>query len=189
MQHSVRCLPCGVRYACLNGWSTPSPQGPAVHLPALHRPSLAAAAYSSADCIRRSGCVCATVSAPRTGTALDGVQAALTEMNGEDLPRQNGKPFADVAREFVRAWHGLGFELHVCTSAECLGAPVIDEAGVLEYEPGTILNMVAQRPNSPTLNDAQASLGDLPPRADARCTGAPRGLCGGAAAPHWQGRG
>eukprot|EP00892_Ulva_mutabilis_P003094 jgi/Ulvmu1/12786/UM097_0013.1 len=105
------------------------------------------------------------------GTALESVQAALTELNGADLPKQTGLPFKEVAQQYLAAWAALGFQLHVCTSAECLQAPVLDPAVVLAYERGTIVNMVAQRPNSPTLSPARVDLDNLPPRADADCTG------------------
>ena len=108
------------------------------------------------------------------GTALNDVQAALAELNGIELPKQNSKPFQEIAREYLRAWNSLGFQMHVCNSADCLDAPVTDTAAILDFDPNTIINMVAQRPESPTLRDPEVSLDKLPPRADVNCTGLPR---------------
>lgn len=112
------------------------------------------------------------------GTALDGVQAALTEVNGIELPKQSGLPYANITEQYMQSWHDLGFDLHVCPAAAaatttCLDAPVSLTDAVIAHGPDSIVNIMIQRPAFSARFRPTLSLDDLPPRADASCSGAP----------------
>eukprot|EP00892_Ulva_mutabilis_P000857 jgi/Ulvmu1/10772/UM069_0006.1 len=108
------------------------------------------------------------------GTALDSVQAALTEVNGIELPKQNGMPFAEITQQYMEAWRALGFALHACggeaAGGTCLDAPVSPIDAIVSKAPNTIINIMIQRPAFTAVAQPRLTL-DLPPRADADCTG------------------
>lgn len=117
------------------------------------------------------------------GTALDGVQAALTEINGVELPKQNNETFEAITTQYLQQWKDLGFEPHVCAGTpQCLDAPVSDVSVLIAAGPASITNLMVQRPGGATLPNFTLTLEDLPPRADASCDGAcpshPASLCG-----------
>lgn len=120
--------------------------------------------------------VCRSISREHAGTALDDVQAALTEVNGIELPKQNNATFEAITQQFLQTWLDLGFRLHLCAGTPlCLDAPVAEPATVLAglgtAGPSSIINLMVQRPGGSTLPNITLTLDDLPPRADATCTG------------------
>lgn len=101
------------------------------------------------------------------------MQAALTEINGLELAKQNDKPFAEVAGEYLQSWQDLGFGVHACGKTPlCLDAPVVTPDAVIGGGTDSLVNVMLQRPGGATLPPARPPAQPLAPRADEHCTGA-----------------
>lgn len=84
------------------------------------------------------------------GAALNGTLTAATEINSDQLPKQSGRPYEEVVREYLDAWQELGFEMHVCqgkgTWKPCMDKPVSSTDTVLARAEASIIDVVMQRP-------------------------------------------
>ena len=101
------------------------------------------------------------------------MQAALTEINGLELAKQNDKPFAEVVGEYLQSWQDLGFGVHACGKTPlCLDAPVVTPDAVIGGGADSLVNVMLQRPGGATLPPAPPPAQPLAPRADEHCTGA-----------------
>lgn len=54
----------------------------------------------------------------RAGEVLDGVSFAVSEVS-QDMAKKSGRPFAEVAADFLRAWTARGFDIRFCDRAAC----------------------------------------------------------------------
>ena len=102
------------------------------------------------------------------------MQAALAQVNGAQLTEQSGLALQAAVSEYLQAWRGLGFQLHLCAGTPlCLDAPTSEPDLVLALASRNSIDMMPQRAGATTLPDNTLALEDLPPRADAECTGPP----------------
>lgn len=81
----------------------------------------------------------------RAGEVLDGVSFAVSEVS-QDMAKKSGRPFAEVAADFLRAWTARGFDIRFCDRAACsadseaLGVEAAVEVAVRNGESNVIFS-------------------------------------------------
>eukprot|EP00892_Ulva_mutabilis_P002443 jgi/Ulvmu1/1219/UM109_0017.1 len=86
------------------------------------------------------------------GSALEHVQMAATEINSDQLPKQNGMSYDEIIEQYLQRWRELGFEMHICQGPDedtwipCMDKPLASKDDVAERGRTDLIDVAMQRP-------------------------------------------